>query len=598
MKNISRKKIKAVHIISAFFIISVPVIWSCSKSFLGVDPPGSLLPQAIANKAGVEGLLVGAYSLLDGEGGAGQDNGPWATAASNWVYGSVAGGDAHKGSDPGDQNLITPIETWLVNASNNYLDDVWSARFDGVQRCNEVFRIMALTTDMIPDDTLQVAAETRFLRGHYNFELKKLFGNVPWIDQGVTYTAGNFLVPNDADILPNIEADFQFAYDHLPEDYTTDGAFKGDYGRANKWAAACYLAKTYMFEKKFPEARALFTTIIAQGKTASGDNYALLPNFADNFNPATKNKSESVFAAQCTVNDGASAGNSNAGDVLNFPYKSNSSPGGCCGFFQPSFSLVNSYKVDANGLPLLDGSFNNGNLKNDYGIASDQPFTPDNTTPVDPRLDWTVGRRGIPYLDWGIMPGATWIRNQASGGPYAPIKNTYYKSQEGTLTDNSSWTPGYTANNVNIIRFADVLLLAAEAETEDAGGSLSKAKDYVNMVRNRNTDPSTWVQGSAAKYKIGLYTSFPDKAYAEKAIHFERKLELAMEGQRFFDLSRWGTAESELNAYYAHEVGSSYSLDVGAKWTPNKNEYLPIPQTEIDKSSSAGTSVLTQNPNY
>src|SRR5207248_1758581 len=109
---------------------------------------------------------------------------------------------------------------------------------------------------------IQVSAEARFLRGHYNFELKKLFGNVPWIDESVSYTAGNFLIPNTADILPNIEADFLYAYNNLPEDYTT-GSHTGDFARANKWAAACYLAKTYLFEKNFPAARSLLTTIIA-----------------------------------------------------------------------------------------------------------------------------------------------------------------------------------------------------------------------------------------------------------------------------------------------------------------------------------------------
>ena len=577
-------------------VASAAVIWGCSKSFTTINPPAVLLPTVLANKTGVEGLLVGAYSLLDGEGGAGNSQGNWANAASNWVYGSVGGGDAHKGSDPGDQNLITPIETWQVLSVNGYLNDAWSARFDGVQRANETLRVMALATDLSPTDTIQIRAEAVFLRGHYNFELKKLFGNVPLIDESISYSNGNFLVPNNTDILPNIEADFLFAYNSLPEDYTS-GSLAGDYARANKWAAACYLAKTYMYEGKFSEARTLFTTIISQGKTSSGVKYALASSFADNFNPAKKNGSESVFAAQSSVNDGATAGNANSGDVLNFPY--GGGPGTCCGFFQPSYSLVNSYKVDANGLPLLDGSYNNANLKNDEGIAADAAYAPDNTTPVDPRLDWTVGRRGIPYLDWGPMPGQSWIRNQASSGPYLPIKNTFYKSQQGSLTDNSSWTSGYTANNVNLIRFSDVLLLAAEAEIK-GGGSASQALIYVNQVRARAGNPTGFVPGSAANYKIGLYAAgaFDDQAYALKAIYFERKLELAMEGQRFFDLSRWGIAGDELNTYYAHEISSGYTLDVGAHWTANKNEYFPIPQTQIDKSVTGGTSVLTQNKGY
>jgi starch-binding outer membrane protein, SusD/RagB family len=257
---------------------------ACSKSFLEVTPPGTLNESVVANKAGVEALLIGAYSLLDGEGGAGTNNGPWATAASNWVYGSVAGGDAHKGSDPGDQNLIIPIETWNVNASNDFLDQVWQSRYDGVQRSNEALRLLAKATDLSAADVTEVTSEVRFLRGHYHFELRKMFGKVPYIDETITYSQGNFLVPNTDDILPKIEADFMDAYTNLPET-------QKELGRANKWAAASYLAKTYIFEKKYAEAKALLTTIIANGKTSKGDKYALTDNFADNFNPAKKNSS-------------------------------------------------------------------------------------------------------------------------------------------------------------------------------------------------------------------------------------------------------------------------------------------------------------------
>lgn len=567
---------------------AIAIAAACSKSFLEISPSGSLQPETVATKAGVQALLVGAYSLLDGVGGAGTALGPWVSAASNWVYGSVGGGDAHKGSDPGDQNLITPIETWNVNASNGYLDGVWSARYDGVQRANETIRIMRLAKDILAADTVEIVAESRFLRGHYHFELRKMFGKVPYIPEDVTYSAGNFLIPNDHDILPEIEADFMYAYNNLPET-------QADLGRANKWAAACYLMKTYIYEGKYAEAKALFDgQILPNGKTTSGHAYKLNAHFADNFNPAFRNSDESVFAAQMTVNDGASGGNSNQGDGLNFPYGGQT---GCCGFFQPSFSLANSYKVDASGLPFLDGSYNNVPLKSDQGVGSNDPYTPDVTTPLDPRIDWTIGRRGIPFLDWGPMAGAVWVRNQASAGPYEPVKNMFYASQKNTLTDASGWTAGFTANNVNLIRYADVLLLAAEAEIKV--GTLAQAQIYINQVRQRMVDPGGWVQGSPAKYQIGLYTvpfASPDAALT--ALYFERKLELAMEGHRFFDISRWGIAKQELDAIYAREVASGYVLDVGATFTTGKNEFLPIPQPQIDKSTTGGKSVLTQNPGY
>ncbi len=569
-------------------LFSAVLFFACKKTYLDVPLAGALSPELLANKLGVNGVLIGAYALLDGEGSqAGTGNGPWATSSSNWVYGSVAGGDAHKGSDAGDQNLITPIEQWNTLPSNGYIDQLWMQRYDGAQRANDAIRLMRKATDMTPADTLEVAAEARFLRAHYHFELSKAFGKVPWVSEGQTYSLGNFLTPN-IDVLPNIEADLAFAYANLPEKQTQGG-------RANKWAAAAYLGKVYMFEKKFNEAKALLTNVIDNGKTANGKKYALNPHYADNFNPALKNSAESVFAVQMSVNDGTGGGNANQGDALNFPYGGGAQTS-CCGFFQPSYSLANSFKVDANGLPFLDGSYNNTDLKNDQGIATNEAFTPDATTPLDPRIDWTIGRRGIPFLDWGIMPGQNWIRDQQNAGPYEGMKHMFYKSQIGTFTDASAWSNGFTANNYGLIRFADVLLLAAEAEAEV--GSIAKAVEYVNMIRKRAQDPTGFVQGSPAKYQIGLYTAFADQAAARTAIRFERKLELGMEGHRFFDLTRWGIGATELNAYAAHELASKYKTMVGVSYKTGKSEYLPIPQNQIDLSQVGGKSVLTQNPGY
>jgi hypothetical protein len=575
-------------IFSAAAISSLVLVLACNKKYLDIPSTGSLSPELLANKIGVNGVLIGAYSLLDGEGSrAGTGNGPWATSSSNWVYGSVPGGDAHKGSDPGDQNLITPIEQWNATPANGYLDQVWQQRYDGVQRANEALRLMRQAKDMTPADTLEVAAEARFLRAHFHFELRRDFLKIPWVDESQSYTKGNFLSPN-REVLPDIEADLMFAFNNLPE-------IQAQGGRANKWAAACYLAKVYMYDKKFNEAKTLFTNIITNGKTSTGQKYALDAHFADNFNPAKKNSPESVFAVQMSVNDGTGGANANQGDALNFPYGGGAQTS-CCGFFQPSFSLANSFKVDpVTGLPLFD-TYNNKDLKNDQGIASASPFTPDNTTPLDPRIDWTIGRRGIPFLDWGIMPGSNWIRNQAAAGPYEGMKHMFYKSQLGTYTDASAWSNGFTANNYNLIRYADVLLLAAEAETEV--GSLAVATGYVNQVRTRAADPSGWVQGSPANYQIGTYPIFASQDYARKAIRFERKLELAMEGHRFYDLTRWGIGAAELNAYAAHEAASGYGAMIGVTYKTGKSEYLPIPQNQIDLSQANGKSVLTQNPGY
>ena len=201
-------------------------------------------------------------------------------------------------------------------------------------------------------------------------------------------------------------------------------------------------------------------------------------------------------------------------------------------------------------------------VKNDIGLYSNDPFDPYPGT-LDPRLDWTVGRRGIPYLDWGVHPGFDWIREQSSGGPYSPKKTSIYASQVGNYTEASYWTIGANAININLIRYADVLLWAAEAEVMSTNGSLVKAQDYVNQLRNRADDSSGWVykykddqnpsagfsDTKAANYFIKPYPGvWTDPVFAMKAIRYERMLELGMEGHRFFDLVRWGIAEHDINA--------------------------------------------------
>lgn len=588
------------------YIALMGMLFGCKKSFLQRTPQGSLQPGDLATKAGVTNLLVGAYAALDGQDTVGTGDmvslgggNAWGVSPSNWLMGSVAGGDAHKGSDGTDQIVFMPLVTFTVDPSNSILNDKWVAVYEGINRCNNVLKYLALATDIPHDDGVNIKAQARFLRAHYYFDLKRVFDKVPWIDETTT----DYTPTNTVDIWPKVEADMKYAYDSLPES-------QGDIGRANKWAAGAYLGKIFLYEKKYTDAEPLFTAVINSGKTPNGLAYGLNDDFEHNYMPAFEaNNPEAVFVIEMAANiaDGTIA-NGNQGDALNFPYGA-TTPFPCCGFFQPSFDLVNSFRTDANGLPYLD-DYNTHPIKSDEGLLSSDAFTPDGGF-IDPRLDWTVGRRGIPYLDWDVYPGQDWVRDQRYAGPYAPKKNVYWSATQGADADNSQWAPG-SSINVFVIRFSDVLLMAAEVEAQL--NNLDQAEDYVNRVRNRmalhpegwvykytdDSDPSAGFSGDlAANYKISPYPggAFVSQAYALKAIYFERKLELAMEGYRFFDLVRWGLAPTALNGFFASE--SKLVTDVtGGHFTTGKNEHYPIPQQQIDLTQKAGKNTLTQNPGY
>nr|WP_295933268.1 RagB/SusD family nutrient uptake outer membrane protein [uncultured Dyadobacter sp.] len=570
----------------AVITVLMTLFFSCKESFLEKPATGAVSEGLLTSTKGLEGALIAVYGQINGKGAGGRMASP-----SNWVWGSIRGGDANKGTDPGDFSDINPIQRYEYQSTQGVILDKWNGNYEGVARANAVLRLVAKADADVTDATkTRITAESRFLRGHYYFELKRAFGNTPYVDETVDYGSGIEKVKNDADLWPKIEADFKFAYDNLP--VTQDAV-----GRANKWAAASYLAKTYMFEKKFAEAKALFDLIIANGQTTNGKKYGLVPKYADVFRASNDNNQESVFAVQAAANTG-SVNNANPEFDLNWPYNTGANgPGNCCGFFQPSFEMVNAHRTNASGLPLLDGSYNTAAnaVVTDMGLLSKDKFTPDAGN-LDPRLDHSVGRRGIPFLDWIDHPGADWIRNQANGGPYSPKKFAYYKTDVGSLQDNSSWTPGYTAINYAVIRFADVLLMAAEAEVEV--GTLEKAREYVNMVRTRAANPDGFVMKNgapAAKYVISTYkTAWADKETARAAVRFERKLELNLEGHRFFDLVRWGTADKELNAYLTYEAARLTGALGTAKFT-TKYELLPIPQGQIDLQ---GTDVLKQNPGF
>jgi hypothetical protein len=579
---------KYINIKKIVALSSLTLILSCSESFLDRQPIGVFTEEALTTKTGVEGVLIGAYTGLNGAMyGAGSSNGADVNSFSNWVYGGITSDDAQKGANLGGSR--SNIERYESAPDNTKLDDRWRFCYDGVSRCNDVLRIMSKIPDLTPAEVKSISGQARALRALYYFQGTVVFGKLPWIDEKTT----DYKQKNERLLWKEIEDDLKYAYDNLPETYS-------EVGRINKWAAGSILAKILIFQKKWQEANTLLDVVIQTGRTTKGIKYALMPNYHDNFRIATQGSnsdSEGIIDAQYSANDNSQGYNGGLGDNLNFPHGGlPSQPGACCGYYQPSQDLVNAFQTNDLGLPLL-ADHNVSEVKNDQGIESAAPFVP-HTGPLDPRIDHTLGRRGIPYHDWGLNPGKAWVRDQNYAGPFIPKKNVYYKSDEAaSLVDPDRRT---SALNHRFLRFADVLLLGAEAAIEL--NQLEKARGYVNQIRKRAGNSSGFIKmpdgTAAANYRVGTYdTPWTVKADAHTAMRFERRIELAMEGHRFFDLVRWGFAKDVLNKYLAYEVKKRSNL-AGASFKDH-NIVFPVPQRQIDATKLAdGTPTLTQNTGY
>lgn len=555
------------------FLFALLLVIACSKDFTESPAVGALSDDALKNATGVDLMLTGAYSALNAVRNGGYGNG-WGRAADDWVA-DVLSDDAHKGSTDDDQGDLKEIELYNWDPGNGYWAARWGVLFAGANRANAV---IALINSIEGGDFSAQLAEARFLRGHFNFQLQRMWGNVPYISEE-NYAMTEFNQPNPGPIWDKIEADFTYAKTNLP-------ASQAEPGRPTKWTATAYLGKALIYQSKYAAALSEFEAVINSGA------YALLPNYVDNFKAKGENGTESVFAIQFTTDSGQSF-NANPTGSLNFP---NPGPfGSCCGFYQPTQDLANAFQVDANGLPLLD-TYNDQDIANDYGITSDEAFTP-HAGALDPRIDYTVGRRGIDYNNYGVHIGKDWIRANFSdiSGPYLPKKNVYHQDEASITQATGGWGEQLSGLNYHIIRYADVILMAAEAAVET--GQLDKALDYVNQIRLRakNSDVVLDEDGNpAANYSVEPYASFASADYARKAVRFERRLELGMEGQRLFDLRRWGTQVATMNEYFDNEARTITNIAEKKNTVQDKHTLLPIPLQAIDLSAGA----LTQNPGY
>ena len=580
-----------VILISFFVIMGV---MSCSDDFTNNPAVGALSDESLKNETGVDLLLTGAYSALTAVRANGFGN-DWGRAADNWTM-DVMADDSHKGSTDDDQADLKEVELMNWATGNGYFYARWGVLFAGVNRANAVIDLIGKIEE---GDFSQQLAEARFLRGNFNFQIQVMWGNVPYIGE-VEYAATEFNQPNTGPIWDKIEADFDYAATNLPET-------QAQVGRPTSWAAKSYLGKAYLYQSKWTEASATLNDVVDNGP------YALLPDFVNNFRSNGENGSESIFAIQFTT-DGGQSFNANQVGALNFP---NPGPfGSCCGFYQPTQDLLNAYQTDGSGLPLLD-TYNQTDVNSDYGVESYEKDADgmvildadENPIPtpfdmyggnLDPRADYTVGRRGIDYNGYGEHVGSAWIRAEFSdiSGPYLPKKNVYWKDDATNTQATGGWGQQLSGINYHIMRYADVLLMAAEAAVET--GDLGTALTNVNLVRERAKN-STYVQTTdadnpvdAANYVIEPYSDFSSADFARKAVRFERRLELGMEGHRLFDLRRWGVAKETMNTYFENEA--RIIKNFGEKVNPfeDKHTLFPIPLNAIDLSGGS----LTQNAGY
>ena len=612
MKNLLRSRLVLG---ATVFVLIGAITYACSD-FLDTPSQGSLNETTLQTRAGVEGSLIATYRMLD----CSSFSGAWGCAASNWVFGDVTTDDSYKGSEATDQPGATQIElyNWTLGQAPDYLDQKWSTVYEGVVRANATLRLLyglmaSSPGEVSSADSVKIEGEALFLRAHFHFEAWRMWGNVPYYfeDDKDPRKPNNYGADSVAKL---IMADLRKAAAELPLTPRN-----GEVGRATAWTARAYRGRLFVYTSQWDSALATLRQIQTSGP------YALETSFNKVWSALAINKNgpETIWAYEASSNDGEPNGrNANWGETLNFPHSG--SPFGCCGFHQPSQNLANAYAVDGvTGLPKAFTSPATWNDRNTTWVASIADT-------VDPRMDWTIGRDHVPYKDWGLHEPA-WIRVATYGGPYSPKKNAHENASASQSA--VGWNKAQLNSvHIHLYRYADLLLMLAEAEAQVGGAAgLVNANTIVNQIRARAGQRAQGCGGAIsaatravldsiypscvghselavpindptigwATYKVSPYPPFADQATALTAVRLERRLELGMEGQRFFDLRRYGQAvvTQTVNDYLTVEkTRRSYK---GAQVPfASRNMLFPIPPIEIDLSKIGSTERLVQNPGW
>lgn len=562
----------------------------CADDFLDYEPEGVLSNENIATAENAEALVVAAYAGIAND----EMVGP---LTNMWVYGSVRSDDAYKGGGGrSDVEIIDQYEQYnLTQADASTVDmgpRTWTNFYKAISRANFALRVInEIPEDEYPEKVTR-QAELRFLRAHSHFMLKVLFKKIPYITEELSQEE-ILEVSNDVDndaLWNTIADDFLFAYNNLPQS-------QDEVGRADRNSAAAYLSKLRLYQA-YEQNENHQVTDINMTRLQEVIDYAdevtggLEADFGNNFLDGFDNGVESIWAAQFSVNDGTTVGRASFVTGLNSPH--GNSLYGCCGFHLASQNMVNAFKTDASGLPQLD-SFNNESIYNSIDENGEASLQTGIT--LDPRIDHTVGIPGRPFKyrntvnsSGDMVYNFSWARDPGVYGYFGNMKEQQAPDcscfvKEGPFIG--------TSKNIDFIRYADVLLFKAEALIQL--GQVDAGVDIINQVRTRAAASTQRPldAGATNLYNLGTYPMGLSQQEALKALKFERRLEFAMEGHRFFDLVRWGEAEQVLNAYLARESTRRDFLS-NANFTAGRDEYYPIPQREIDFTGG----LYVQNPGY
>ena len=574
--------------------LCVAMTTGCTDNFLDNAPQGSLSDGVMNSPEAIDLLVNAAYASLYGM--TNEQGDPCMRPTTNWSYGEVRADNAYKGGGgEGDVWDVHAMETFQLQSNNGNLDGKWFNLYSLISRCNSALRVLKAADPNEYKDRDMRIAEIKVIRAHHYFELVRLFNKVPYIDEDLKVSE-YVDVPNDQftrkEHLARIAADLLDAAEDLPEK-------QGEVGRINRNIALAYAAKVKLYEayEQDEETHAvtnvnkqLLREVVELIDQVKG--YDLLTDFQQLDMIDYENGSESVFAVQYSMNDGSSdGGRINWSNLLNSP--GGNSPYHGDGFFLPSQDLINAYQTDENGLPVFDYQ-----SRPDYGVVEFIDETHQNlsnTEPtVDPRLDFVVGRPTITYKTYRETPCQSWVRDRGVYG-HNCAKRFWVSPESPDMIQGWPW--GASELNWQIIRYADLLLYKAEALIE-LGEDLETARQLINRVRQRAQN-SEYVKDfndptkNAANYKIGLYPAEGwTQDYARKALRTEMRLEKALEGERFFDLVRWGIAKDVMTRYFEAEKDQRVYYQV-AKFDAGE-EYFPIPVAQYNFSLGR----YTQNPGY